>query len=665
MGLLATLWVKLGLDKKGFDSGADASKKKIKEVGDEAAKTGTKTEEAGTKGSKALGPAMLLGAVTAAIIGFQKLAAAAMNLYNSFGEQERATSSLAQAIRNNGKNVEELLPRYNAFASEMQRLTNTGDELALELIRVAETMRAADPEQAVRGAIALSKAFGIDVKTGIRMATLAQEGNFTMLSRYVPALRTANGVVEQAAIYQKAVADGFAIATDQAKDSIGVVERSKNSWGDLKEVFGEVIASPMKSFFTSLSEWLEDVNLILTTKSIPAWQRWASAITGIGAEKIRMQRSIDDAEAELFDLQVDRLKKQISAEENYASLSNETLAALLKKETEYAKKASDANKAKAAAIVALLSEETARRKQESDKQIEAEAEKIAKIEELRGKEKADLQALIDGLQAYTQGTENYYNQLIAINEKRIKNLTGGEIRDALKAENQELQNQLFWLGKTAEQRATMMQQAAPVAPMTGIGTPSVTSEMKDRPMPSLEMSNQLKEQQQKIKDTYDQMMADAQQFSNSIAQTINVGIVGAFQAMAQSIGEAGNIDMGKVLAAILNPLGDLAISTGVLAIGIGDAIAGILGSLTSLNPALAIAKGVALIALGVAAKAGAAALAGSGGGGGGAGGSQGMSVVGAGYSSGARESQRIEVVGVLRGPDIYLASKREEERRAR
>lgn len=665
MGLMATLWVKLGLDKKGFDSGADASKKKIKEVGDEAAKTGTKTEEAGTKGSKALGPAMLLGAVTAVVIGFQKLAAAAMNLYNSFGEQERAGNSLAQAIRNNGKNVDELLPKYNAFASEMQRVTNTGDELVLDLVRIAETMRAADPEQAVKGAIALSKAFGIDMRTGIRMATLAQEGNFTMLSRYVPALRTANGVVEQAAIYQKAVADGFAIATDQAKDSIGVVERSKNSWGDLKEVFGEVIASPMKSFFTSLSEWLEDVNLILTTKSIPAWQRWASAITGIGAGVIRDQRKKDDEAAKIWEEGILRLKEKEQSERDYTRMTQAELDAQISTQKRYSLLKQGEERQLAIALVQAAEEETARRKQESDKQLEAEAEKIAKIEELRGKEKADLQALIDGLQAYTQGTENYYNQLIAINEKRIKNLTGGEIRDALKAENQELQNQLFWLGKTAEQRATMMQQAAPVAPMTGIGTPSVTSEMKARPMPSLEMSDQLKEQQQKIKDTYDQMMADAQQFSNSIAQTINVGIVGAFQSMAQSIGETGNIDMGKVLAAILNPLGDLAISTGVLAIGIGEAISGILGSLTSLNPALAIAKGVALIALGVAAKAGAAALAGSGGGGGGAGGSQGMSVVGAGYSSGARESQRIEVVGVLRGPDIYLASKREEERRAR
>jgi len=159
------------------------------------------------------------------------------------------------------------------------------------------------------------------------------------------------------------------------------------------------------------------------------------------------------------------------------------------------------------------------------------------------------------------------------------------------------------------------------------------------------------------------MVAEAQDFSSRISDTINSGVVGAFQAMAQSIGESGKIDLGTMVAAILNPLGDMAITTGVLALGIGKAVAGIKASLLTLSPVAAIAAGAALIALGVAAKAGAAAIAGSGGGGGGGSysGNQ-TSISGSMYRDG---TQKVEVVGVIRKGDIWLSNREETLRRAR
>lgn len=661
MGMLATLWVTLGLKKEGFDRGAKESKDKIKEVGTEAEKTGTKVDEVGKKGTKSFGPAMLLGAVVAVFVAVKQLWVGMKDLYNSFGEQERASNSLAQALRNNGKDVDTNLRKYEAFASEMQRLTNTGDELVMELLKVAETMRAADPMQAVKGAIALSKAFGIDMTTGIRMATLAQEGNFTMLARYVPALRTANGVAEQTAIYQKAIADGFNLATEEAKDSIGVTDRLKNSWGDLKEVFGEVIATPMKNFFTGLAEWIEDVNLILTTKSIPAWQRWLTTITGIGAETIRAQRAIDDEEERLSNENIKRLKEEVRAQEDYSALSDASLKSMLTRTQEFAKRSMDANRERAMAIVELLSEEISKRKQAADKQLEIEVGKAERLEEIKNKEAAGLQELIDGLAAYVKGSENYYNQLIAINDKRIKNLTGGEIRDSLIAENQELKNQIYLLGLSAEKRAELASQSVAPERMTAIGTPSVTGGVTPRGMPNLEMSEGLKKQGEELKSQYDKMVEDAAQFGAAFGQAIDGGLIAGLNAMAQSIGETGKIDFGAVVGAILNPLGDMAITTGVLALGIGKAIAGIKASLMTLTPVAAIAAGAALIAIGVAAKAGAAAIGSGGSGGGGYSGGQ-TSVSGSMYREG---TQKVEIVGVIKKGDIYLSNQKETLRRAR
>jgi len=656
------LWVTLGLKKEGFDRGAKESKDKVKEIGTEAEKTGDKVDEVGKKGTKSFGPAMLLGAVVAVFVAVKQLWAGMKDLYNSFGQQERASNSLAQALRNNGKDVDTNLRKYEAFASEMQRLTNTGDELVMELLKVAETMRAADPMQAVKGAIALSKAFGIDVKTGIRMATLAGEGNFTMLSRYVPALRTANGVAEQTAIYQKAIADGFNLATEEAKDSVGVTDRLSNSWGDLKEVFGAVIATPMKNFFTGLAEWLEDVNLILTTESIPAWQRWAAAITGIGAGVVREQRAQDDEEAKIWREGIDRIKEDIKAQNDYKNISTESLKEQVSQQKRFSTFLEGEARQRAIANVEVIQEEIAARTQAAAKQLEAEAARAEKFEEIKNKEAAGLQDLIDGLAAYVKGSENYYNQLIAINDKRIKNLTGGEIRDSLIAENQELKNQIYLLGVSAEKRADLAAQSVVPAKMTPMGATSVTGNIGGRTV-TMTMSDELKEQGEKIKETYEKMVAEAQDFSSRISDTINSGVVGAFQAMAQSIGESGKIDLGTMVAAILNPLGDMAITTGVLALGIGKAVAGIKASLLTLSPVAAIAAGAALIALGVAAKAGAAAIAGSGGGGGGGSysGNQ-TSISGSMYRDG---TQKVEVVGVIRKGDIWLSNREETLRRAR
>ena len=704
MGMLATLWVTLGLKKEGFDRGAKESKDKIKEVGTEAQKTGDKVEDVGKKGTKSFGPAMLLGAVVAVFVAVKQLWAGMKDLYNSFGESERASNSLAQALRNNGKDVDVNIRKYDEFAEQMMKLTNTDDELVLSLLTLAENLRAADPMQAVKGAIALSKAYGIELTQGVKMATLAESGNFTMLSRQIVALRTATTASEQLAIYQQAVAGGFKIATSEAKDSLGVTERLKNAWGNLKEVFGGVIAAPMKSFFEGLSEWLEDVTMILNTKSIPAFERFLAAVTGINSDYVRNAAYADKKNQQLFEEKVKRLKLEGAAEQDFTKLTDDELqkrltatketadaqnaalefllnppkksfaekaftadpAKILMQEAttlvaREAKKVTEIDRARVQASLELLSEETSRRKQEADKQLEAEVAKQEKLDEIRGKEAAGLQDLIDGLAAYVKGSENYYNQLIAINDKRIKNLTGGEIRDSLIAENQELKNQIYLLGVSAEKRAEMQSQSVVPEKMQAAGTKtSVTGGVGSRTV-TMTMSDELKEQGEKIKETYEKMVSDAQDFSSRISDTINSGVVGAFQAMAQSIGESGKIDLGTMVAAILNPLGDMAITTGVLALGIGKAVAGIKASLLTLSPVAAIAAGAALIALGVAAKAGAAAIAGSGGGGGGYGGGQ-TSVSGSMYREG---TQKVEVVGVIKKGDIYLSNQKETLRRAR
>lgn len=96
------------------------------------------------------------------------------------------------------------------------------------------------------------------------------------------------------------------------------------------------------------------------------------------------------------------------------------------------------------------------------------------------------------------------------------------------------------------------------------------------------------------------------------ARQLSAGIEREMQrtaaAMAAGIGEAigslaaGGNGLANIGSLFLNTLADMAIRVGKLAIGIGTAVLGVKKALESLNPVVAIAAGVALVALGTLAK---------------------------------------------------------------
>lgn len=112
-----------------------------------------------------------------------------------------------------------------------------------------------------------------------------------------------------------------------------------------------------------------------------------------------------------------------------------------------------------------------------------------------------------------------------------------------------------------------------------------------------------------------------------IMDEMNAGISGALTSgiasMASGFGEmigqmaSGNIGMKSVVSGLLGIMADMVIQVGKIAISTGIAVKGIKIALQSLNPVVAIAAGVALVALGGAVKGSLskAAEGGSGGGG--------------------------------------------------
>ena len=154
------------------------------------------------------------------------------------------------------------------------------------------------------------------------------------------------------------------------------------------------------------------------------------------------------------------------------------------------------------------------------------------------------------------------------------------------------------------------------------------------------------------------------QFNSEVAGVIEGGAqqtIGDFAfAIGDALGSGGNV-LKAAGAALLGGLAGILNQLGQLAIGTGLAIAGIKKALQTLNPAVAIGAGVALVALAgfVSSKAKSLGSSGTGGGGGGAsavgdsGVGGGSSFVGTGAQGGLFQSQR-DLNGelVVRGQDL-------------
>jgi len=115
-----------------------------------------------------------------------------------------------------------------------------------------------------------------------------------------------------------------------------------------------------------------------------------------------------------------------------------------------------------------------------------------------------------------------------------------------------------------------------------------------------------------------QRLYEAQLAAESFTEGLNNILVNGLADIAAGFGEGiGNIlagagglnDLGAI---VLGALGGLAIQVGQLAIATGLAVAGIKAALETLNPVVAIAGGIALVALGTAVKGIAKGIGGSG-----------------------------------------------------
>lgn len=174
-------------------------------------------------------------------------------------KQEDAQFLLAAALKISGEWTRKLQHRFEAFAASVQQATIYGDEQVLQLMQLQKSLGVTSYklEEAAKMSIGLATATGRDVQSMAMYIALAQQGEFTMLRRYIPALRSTTDKTEQLRIVTEFAAAGFKLAEERAKTSSGALRQMWNALGDVAEVIGLALLPGLKDTAIEIKEWAE------------------------------------------------------------------------------------------------------------------------------------------------------------------------------------------------------------------------------------------------------------------------------------------------------------------------------------------------------------------------------------------------------------------------
>lgn len=199
-----------------------------------------------------------VGKIVSAGISTPLAAAAALSV-KAFDTQIQAEKRLEAALRSAGEFSQAALQDFKDFASGLQAVTTVGDESTLKMVQLAKSMGLSNEQakRATKNSIALAKAMGINEQSAIRYTAALEQGDSTMLNRYLPTLRQIEDDTERAAKAQELLGQMFGAATAEAQSGLGPLTQIKNTFGDLQEEIGAIVLDYMKPFIEGLKNLVD------------------------------------------------------------------------------------------------------------------------------------------------------------------------------------------------------------------------------------------------------------------------------------------------------------------------------------------------------------------------------------------------------------------------
>ena len=307
------------LDTDGLDKGLNDIKKKM----DGAGKTidaGTKKTAGLTQGLKGLNAGALAtaGGMAAAAVAVKKTVDALNQCEAAYREQQKAEIALQQAAKNNPYLNSESVANLKAFAGELQKVSNIGDEMSIKVMaQLAATGRTEDQIRDIMAAAADMAAVTGDSLEGAALklnATL--NGNAGMLGRQIAGI---NNLTKAELENGKAIEIVAAQYKGSAQATADVNVQLSNAWGDFKENIGrgwQTVTQPVKQFFLDVL-----TNINEATSRTNALKDADRNIAGGTATEADYQTRIDELKQQLDGARQELLATQEAIDSGQADLS--------------------------------------------------------------------------------------------------------------------------------------------------------------------------------------------------------------------------------------------------------------------------------------------------------------------------------------------------------
>lgn len=245
--------------KSEYDGKGEADAKKgLKDVENQAEKTGNAAQEAGEKGNSGFsGMAAGVGKALAAFAAAKGILDFFASSSTAAAENTRAVNTLAAAYKAVGYTADGAMKQAQQFATKMQNLTGIADEAFLNAQRLLANygVIGTKAQKAIESAYALSIGKSMDFAAAMDLVSKAAVGQTQTLSRYGIQIdkNTAEGEKFDAVLAQ--INERFGETARAAMgDTISRTNALKEAWGDLKEEIGKGLnegLSPAVNFLTN------------------------------------------------------------------------------------------------------------------------------------------------------------------------------------------------------------------------------------------------------------------------------------------------------------------------------------------------------------------------------------------------------------------------------
>lgn len=440
--------IKTELGTEGVEKGVKKINQEINKIEKEAEKTTKKTagdfkkldtamqEAAGTASglaskisNAASAGSVYVAAAVGAIATTKKIGEVMRECTDAFHVQEDAENALAIAARNNPYLDGQAVAGLKAFASELQSVSEIGDEVSLNLMaQLAATGRTESQiKDIMKAAADYAAGTGTDIQSAVQTLNATFSGQAGALGRQIEGIKNLTDEQLKNGDAVKLIAKHY---NGLASELANVKEQAENAKGDFKEIVGTLIAPAVdlwdrfwKGFYEKGSaavKWISDkldvINFSnadflrdMATKALKRNEAGQSAVWTFPTEELERAVTL--------------LEKKNTLTEKEQNLYNEATAALKRRRND------EAFKVEQEAAAAKAAEDKAKAQKTADdyaKASNAQLEKNIKALELEAKAKGESVKAQDVFNVYMKSyidlltnTEGVIKEGFPVAQKRL------------------------------------------------------------------------------------------------------------------------------------------------------------------------------------------------------------------------------------------------------